>query len=293
MIARPFALLALIMAAHAAVIPAGALKPGADILVDCPELGDSTVLAEGGTKAPVRLGLHLPMNWRKECRFPVILYLGPAAGGCDNGLWKAVVHDRNFVLIAIDYSSPSVTDRGLRNAAFALDLVDRTIAIDRNAVVLTGVSSGAYCITDEYGCAEAKRFAAFVVICGGMMMDAATVGARPVMIIAGERDTDPASGGRSRVEVQRETYAALRRGGADATLILQPGMGHGWDTPYYPPVEDWLYRTTRCAELQRMYLIDRLLPQTTLPWRTSWYQQALAASAFELPSSAAARAAKP
>jgi len=88
-----------------------------------------------------------------------------------------------------------------------------------------------------------KRFAAFMPIIGGTYQDGINevLGNRPMLLIAGEKDTQKASAGQSRIVAQKQVHSELTKAGLDSTLIIQAGTGHAWSQSYRSQARDWLY----------------------------------------------------
>jgi hypothetical protein len=260
---------------HAAAIAPDDLKPGANIIVDLPELGNSTRLADEKKVAPVQMGVRLPKNWRKDLEFPVIVFLGGGGGGIDTNPWWKITGGQNFILVGIDYTNPKARDPDFKNAAFALEVLGKAIAYDHKAVVLGGSSSGAYNIAEGFGSPNAKLFCAFCMICGGFAVDPSTLGARPLLLVAGEIDHE-----HNRVEMQIACYDALKNAKADVQMYTQIGLAHDWGGVSYPAIREWLYRTSPCRELRYVQMLAKLKTRTTLPSRLAFYDRKLAESAF-------------
>ena len=278
-----FALPAMAIAAFAnddtKTIPREKFVPGASFTIQLPELGKSSRKKGEG---PVELLVHVPVNYGADRPHPVVAFMGGGRGSIDQSKrWFSLLEKRNFIVFAVDYSFPAVRDPDFKSTIFCLDLLARSTTLDTKTVILSGESSGAYGLTTWLPSKNARKFCAFVPIIGGMEMSPKIVGDRPVLHIAGEKDNQKASGGRSRVEVQIECVKKLKAGGADAEIIIQPDVGHGWKPESYDDVRDWVYRKTPNPELKRMHLLSQLAVKTRLDRRKIYYYQRIAKSWWE------------
>jgi len=280
-------------------IPSEKMKPGADFYFDLPELGMSSRLASKNERKPVQMRVILPTNYRADKPHPVIVHEGGGQGWIDEiAGWKDCLNGLNFILFSVDYSDElKFRDQDFKHALYGLDVIDRSTAIDRGAVFVSGISSGSYGVTAFYRGKEANAFSGFIIMIGGDLMtgppgyvDPAPVPkGRPVLQVAGEKDLDKASNGVERVVAQQRLHEVLLKNGVDAEFIMQPGAGHEWKADSYPAIRDWIYRKLPGVEMARMNLYSRLADKTALDWRKKWYYQRLAESWLETPTSAKAR----
>ena len=259
-------------------IPREKFEPGKSFTILLPKLGTST--RQSGK--PVEMLVHVPVNYAPDRPHPVIAFLGGGAGSIKQSKrWFDLLEKRNFIVFAVDYTAPLPRDPDFKNTVHGLDLLARSTTVDLKTVILSGESSGAYGMTTWLACENGKRFCAFVPIIGGMLMNPKVVGNRPVLHIAGEKDTQRASGGRPRVVVQRECYQKLKEGGVDVEIIIQPGVAHAWKPVSYDAARRWIYTKVPNSGLQLMHLYSELASKTRLERRKTYYYRKIAESWLE------------
>ena len=226
-------------------LPLDQLKPGADIELTLPELGYST--SSRGTQ-PIQMRFLLPGNYRRETAHPVIVHF---AGGRGNAggvtRWRRVVGPDHFILIGADYDHQENLDRGIlqyntcrdhesRIGRHALQILGNTTAFDTNTVILAGVSSGAYNITDNLrGHPRGwEPFAGFCAIAGGSGTGSPRLGERSVLFLMG-------AGDESRHGWLMEGVDQLKQARTkNLTVHIVPGVGHAWAPEMDPLIQEWL-----------------------------------------------------
>ena len=114
-----------------------------------------------------------------------------------------------------------------------LDHLLATLPVDRDRVVLTGLSLGGMG-TWKWGAARPRRFAALAPVCGAG--DVATVGAlkgMPIWAFHGDKDKAvPYERGKAMAD-------AAQKAGADVKFTTYPGVGHdSWVQAYAEPEFD-------------------------------------------------------
>lgn len=236
-----------------------------------PETGflDRAVSVEGET---YHYQVFVPANFDKAKKWPVILFLhGYGERGNDGllqtdvGLGHAVRNYRQpfpFVIVMPQCRAEKETtwmDATMQKQALAaLDASIHEFHGDPARIYLSGLSMGGYA-TWDLAAKYPNRFAAYVVICGGIhgperfpqlhvtLVDdrnvsdpysetARRIGKTPVWIFHGSADdTVP-------VEESRKMAAALQAAGASFKYTEYPGVGHeSWDKAYAEPgLIDWL-----------------------------------------------------
>jgi predicted peptidase len=230
---------------------------------------DRTVTVNGGT---YRYQVFVPSMWDGRKKWPVILFLHGAGERGSDGLLQTDVgfahgireHAGDSAFIAVLPQCPKEklwTEADQQAQALAaLEATIKEFKGDRERLYLTGLSMGGYG-TWEMAAKYPHRFAAYVVICGGIqgpthypalhvgLVDdpkiadayaetARRVGNTPVWIFHGAvDDTVP-------VEESRKMRAALDGAHADVQYTEYPDVGHqSWDKAYAEPgLMAWLLR---------------------------------------------------
>ncbi len=146
-----------------------------------------------------------------------VSFAAPEAAG---GTWYP-----NGFMVPIEQNEPGISS-GL-GVIDSLRARFETAGVPAEKLLLLGFSQGA-CLALEYAARNARRFGGVVALSGGLIGPPGTprdysgsLDRTPVYL--GCSDTDPHIP-RERVE---ETADVMRRMGADVTLRLFPGLGHG------------------------------------------------------------------
>ncbi|PYV59612.1 MAG: hypothetical protein DMG91_00760 [Acidobacteria bacterium] len=217
-----------------------------------------------------RYQVYVPADWNDHKKWPVILFLHGAGERGDDGLLQSDVGlghaiRKNaaafpFIVVMPQCRKGKVWTQPDMEAQ-ALGALDRSIKEfhgDRERVYLTGLSMGGFG-TWDLAAKYPGRFAAYVVICGGISPlpqlpeiavslakehkvadpyaeTARLVGKTPVWIFHG--DADPAVP----VEESRKMKAALEAAHANVRYTEYAGVGHeSWDNAYAEPdLVPWL-----------------------------------------------------
>jgi len=217
-----------------------------------------------------RYQVYVPADWNDHKKWPVILFLHGAGERGDDGLLQSDVGlghaiRKNaaafpFIVVMPQCRKGKVWTQPDMEAQ-ALGALDRSIKEfhgDRERVYLTGLSMGGFG-TWDLAAKYPGRFAAYVVICGGIsplpqLPEIAVtlakehkvadpyaetvrlVGKTPVWVFHG--DADPAVP----VEESRKMKAALEAAHANVRYTEYAGVGHeSWDNAYAEPdLVPWL-----------------------------------------------------
>jgi len=231
---------------------------------------DRTVTLQGKT---YRYQVYLPENWTSHQKWPVILFLHGAGERGDDGLLQtdvgigsAIREDRDRIPAIVVmpqcqksfwWVQPPMQDV----AVAALEAATKEFAGDTQRTYLTGLSMGGYgCwrLAERYP----GRFAALVVICGGIRPPApaikavpelakwtppddpksyaevaAKIGNTPVWIFHGANDDIIP------VKESQRMYAAMKQVSSDAHYTEYAGVGHfAWVKAYdEPKLYPWLF----------------------------------------------------
>jgi predicted peptidase len=236
-----------------------------------PETGflNRVVTVQGDT---YRYQVYVPADYESHKKWPVILFLHGAGERGDDGLLQTDIglghaireHAANFPFIVVMpqcRKEKAWTQADMQAQALAaLDQSFKEFHGDRERVYLTGLSMGGYG-TWDLAVRYPKRFAAYIVICGGIrgperwpelhssLIDdhrisdpyaetARRIGKTPVWIFHGADDpTIP-------VEESRKMADALRAAGGNVQYTEYPGVGHqSWLKAYAEPdLVPWLLK---------------------------------------------------
>ncbi len=234
-------------------LPEDKLKSNSGITIDLPELGNS---ARSNGRNAIQMFVHLPENYSPNTAHPVIFHMGGGRGNPGEVMgWNNIVKGKNFILVGADYSYDANNKAGLlkygtcrdfdsKIAAHCIQILKNSTLIDDDTIILSGLSSGAYSITD---CLNHKTtlkiFDGFCAIIGGSDPKGAKIGDRPFLFVFGEKDTQRFASHRnkSRMDWMQEAYKRLQRGKCNVQLYLQKGVGHSWSRESYPVQRKWLY----------------------------------------------------
>lgn len=231
---------------------------------------DRTISFQG---ANYKYQVFLPDSWTPHKKFPIVLFLHGAGERGDDGLMQTDVGIGTAIRTGRETIPAIVVMPQCRKnewwieppmdemAMAALDAATKEFHGDTERTYLTGLSMGGY---GSWHLAEKYpgRFAAMIVICGGIhppasaikalpdlakwspadtpksYLEAATkVGKTPVWIFHGaDDDIVP-------VTESRQMYAAMQQAGGEVHYTEFPGVRHvAWDKAYdEPKLFDWLF----------------------------------------------------
>lgn len=239
---------------------------------------DRTIALQGAT---YKYQVFVPENWTPNQEWPIILFLHGAGERGDDGLQQtdvgigtAIRSDRSRIPAIVVmpqcrknlwWNQPPMDELAIA----ALEAATKEFHGDIRRTYLTGISMGGYGtwrLAEKYP----GRFAALVVICGGIRPSATTlkadpelakwtppdepksysdaaakIGKTPVWIFHGaDDDVVPVT------ESQR-MYAAMKEIGAEVHYTQYPGVRHvSWDKAYDEPgLFPWLFSKSLVASL--------------------------------------------
>jgi len=211
-----------------------------------------------GTAYPY--SVYVPRNFDRTRKWPVVLFLhGAGERGSDGvrgtqiGAAAAIRHEPERVRAIVFFPQAPAGTRWIGEPAdAAMAALERSIVEfngDRSRTVLTGLSMGGYG-TIHLALEYPKRFAALVVVCGGLLPHPSTDALQRSPLIPA--DADPYAfvskslrdvpiwlfhGADDQVvpaDESRQLFAALEQAGAaDVHYTEYPGVGHNaWDKAY-------------------------------------------------------------
>jgi len=263
------------------------VKPGAEIVVDIPELGNS-----GRRKTePVQAMITFPDNYDEKVKHPILASVWGGYGGINQAKrFNRIIEKKNFICIGVDYSidkAKGARDPGFQNVMYVLKLLGKVAKFDSKSMVIAGFSSGAYNISDSYDSKNGKAFSGYILIAGGMGLNPSSVKKKAVLLIAGEKDTQKASQGKSRVSAQVSCYEKLKKAKANVALIMQKGVGHSWSQDYDEEVRDWFYE--KLPLFSKHHAAYEKMKKTKSQSSKKRYAKSYLKSPFEMPHSAECR----
>ncbi len=256
-------------------IPQENRKPNANFDLELPELGNS---ASSGGRNPIKMSVHLPANYKTGTRHPVILHFGGGTGNSQEGLrWRSIVGDKNFIVIGADYNHDENEKKGTlslgtcrdfnsRIARHILQLLRNSTMFDQDAVILSGLSSGAYSITDNMRNSPKSAwepFAGFVAMGGGSKTSGARLGERSVLFLMGKNDT---------IRHGWLDEAVKGLAGSKVRVEIVEGVGHEWSDAFTPIFLDWLYTDIPAARAirQRREIVEKTEDEALKKIVQSW-----------------------
>jgi poly(3-hydroxybutyrate) depolymerase len=212
-----------------------------------------TVQAPDG---PRKYTVYLPEGFDGRKLYPVVLFLHGSGSRGDDGILPAqsglgpiiAGHPSGFPIIAVfpqaRRSWLAGTDDA-KGALAALDDVMATYSVDRDRVILTGLSMGGRG-SWELASSAPERFSAIVPICGSFPMEgvaklASKIKALPTWTFVGDADADRT------VLSMRAIATALRAAGAAPRSTEYRDVGHNsWDRAYSEPgLITWMLQQKR------------------------------------------------
>jgi predicted peptidase len=241
----------------------GVMAVGLAMLVGCQSGGqESGMRLQAGTQQASALEreivktvklkylIYLPDDYGKERgkQWPLMLFLhGAGERGEDlekvkyNGPPKLIAAGRDYPCIVVSPLCPEGQWWDTEALFVLLDDLCEKYPIDEDRVYLTGLSMGGFA-TWQMACAQPRRFAAAVPICGGgNVHEAGRVKDLPLWAFHGAQDNV--------VPVERtdEMIDAIRKAGGRPAVTIYPDEGHGSWVPAYQDEElyRWLFAQRR------------------------------------------------
>ena len=212
-------------------------------------------------KLEINYLLFLPDGYdtKAQKRWPLILFLH-GAGERGTDVWKVATHgppknvtskpDFPFILVSPQCAEGQIwsNDKLLR----LLEEINRTQAVDRSRVYLTGLSMGGYG-TWNLGLSHPELFAAIVPICGGGEFISPFLSSRDkpealkslgIWAFHGAKDAVVPLG-----ESERMVEISKKLGVREVKLTVYPEAGHdAWTETYKnPELYEWLLEHKRTA----------------------------------------------
>ena len=181
-----------------------------------------------------RYTVNLPKDYDRTKTYPLVFFLHGAGErgddlevACTHGYMRYVrEQDKDYPFIFVAPQCPGWDYWGCYTESLLhfIDYICDTYPVDRDRVILTGLSMGGTG-TWMLAMADPDRFAAIVPVCGtGIVWNAKRLAGLPIRIYHG--DDDPIVPFEESVSMLRE----LTRAGADVKLTICYGAGHNaWE----------------------------------------------------------------
>jgi hypothetical protein len=289
------AILALLAAAAALraadpVIAEKDLVVNGDIMLELPALGESRLSAEQKPKKPVMVSMEamLPSNWERKRAMPVLcIYRGWNGSGSAFSQWNRLMGGVNFITLTVDYSAGG-GDGGFNNMVYALKVLEKATAIDRNSLVVVGDNGGAWMVAKQF--LDDRTFCAAAVVSGGAPNEVRGLAGRPMLILANPTDMGGKNENQPLTNFERELalFDAIIKSGNGAELIVGDKI-NGWHEAYGARIRDWIHSVVPNPDIKRAYWLDRELGWTRSDERQQWLCKQLSDSWVEMPRTAEAR----
>ena len=217
------------------------MTPRPTTIATTPVPSDSTEtvyrVALAGTERPVTV--IYPDEYDPAGAYPAILSLPPGPGTAAmveaslRTYWRDEGRRRGYLIVSPEILGPRLREDANDIAPDLFAWMETHLAMDAERVAVTGASNGGIG-TFEMLARHPERFAAAMTLPGyyGGDRSLEALADTPIWLLVGEQDA-------SWLEASRQTTDALEQVGADVTLTVLPGQGHGVRVP---PTElfDWL-----------------------------------------------------
>lgn len=182
--------------------------------------------------------------------YPLVIFLA-GMGELGEDLDRITVHSMShhaasgteypFILVCPQIPAWNLWYAYIETLNHFLDHLLSTLPVDKDRVILTGLSNGGIG-TWLWGCNDPGRFAALIPVCGeGIEPFAPNLIKTPVWAFHGEQDPVVACDG------SRRMVESINRHGGNAKLTVYPGVGHDSWVPAYaePGLVDWILEKKR------------------------------------------------
>lgn len=248
----------------------GPLVPDAILRFECPELPPTLLSMHTKTEETPRVTVRLPENYSAEKNFPLFVWMDGGAGGDarGSGVGRLIMQGRDFIFVKLPLFKKELNRNPKFSALYITARDDgeiishayRTLLgrayenipnIDTANNVVGGFSNGSHAIAATFNSGDPwllERLRHIVLVEGGLGLrgDENIAGRKLLVLYGGAEDRRPGL---------REAYAAIHEralaGGAAATCVVMPGVGHTFPHEYHPVVRDWIYEITGMRETGR------------------------------------------
>jgi predicted peptidase len=206
--------------------------PGQEVLVDA-----NSKDAGGGFM------VYVPAEYNETQNWPVIFYYHGAGEQLSTQRFQTATGSKGFIIVAMEFGiAPKGTitqgqytayiQRELKSMGAARVYVAKHLKIDRERILLAGVSKGGWLVADMADL-NPSPWAGIAIFCAGRhrFMNPAGVRGKNIYIGTGETDQN--------LEAAKNAAEDYRRRGAKVVLDIYPGLGHAVD-PNSQTLRKWL-----------------------------------------------------
>ncbi len=198
-----------------------------------PDSGIQRYEAEGARGAYT---CYVPESYRADRPWPLLLTLHGGSGNDEDFLWTWLTYakSRGYLLVSAKSFGPTWFPWDAPSLMFILDEVQERYHVDRERILLTGLSDGGS-FSYEVGFAWPERFAGLAVVAGILRPHQRSAQAHqlPVYVAHGAQDQ------LFPVAYIRLVMDKLREWGHNVTYHELAGFGHAYPPGENTPILDW------------------------------------------------------
>lgn len=245
-------------------LPEDGIKSENTITMELPELGKSAV---SGNHDPIKLEVTFPLNYQRDRQYAVIIHFAGAMGGPGEAQrYRPITEGMDVIIAGADYNYSDNEKKDLlklgtcrdfdnKIALYCLQIIANSVPIDNDCIILSGCSSGAYSITDNFANPNSwKVYSGYCAIIGGSKIKPVPIGNRPILFVMGANDT-------MRHKWLDEAVAGLKAGKAtNLTVKMIPGIGHEWNNAGSKVIREWLMEDF--PQLQKRPRLQKVISET-------------------------------
>jgi dienelactone hydrolase len=190
--------------------------------------------------------VYVPTDYNENRKWPLIVYYHGAGEPLSTQRFQTATDSKGFIIAAMEFGDApegTVTQgqymayirREQRSVEAAKVYIARHLKMDRDKMLLAGVSRGGWLVTDMADL-NASPWTGMAVFCAGRrgiipQMAGGSVRGKNIYIGTGESDQN--------LEAAKKAADDYRRRAAKVTFDIYPGLGHAVD-PNSPALRKWL-----------------------------------------------------
>lgn len=245
-------------------LPEAEIQCDKTVSMELPELGKS---ASSNNQSPIKLEVTFPPDYQKDRAYPVIIHFGGGMGGPGEAQrYRRIAEGMGVIIAGADYNYSDNEKKDLlklgtcrdfdnKIALYCLQIIANSVPIDSDCIILSGCSSGAYSITDNFANANSwKVYSGYCAIIGGSRIKPVPIGNRPILFVMGTNDT-------LRHKWLDEAVAGLKTAKAtNLTVKMIPDTGHEWNDAVSKTIREWLIEDF--PQLQKQSRLPKAIADT-------------------------------